>query len=588
MDTENKDTEDSTSEQAAEAAQAAHDRPEVAEQALGRDQAHGAEQDQDQGEDQDQDQDQGEDQDQDQGQDQDQDQDHDDDQGQAQVHDQDRDDDHDQVQVHDQDRDRDQGRDRQASQEPIAELHRLVELATKYPEIGPPLADLAFKIGQPEFANRIVRMGLGGDTPGLEFYFVAANAARREQRTEDAFRFSLDAVRAFAAATDEALAPDDGQRLLHLVRLGFATLMFDVADVHGNPDFVNAIAEELPKLENRLGSDPFFRSLLAQAYWFQDKERSEREWDRADELGDAELTWNARGTWYKEAERDLDKAERAYRQGLEKAPGSALLRHNIAQILLGKAELPEVDLDMARRLLREAEDFLRAALREECPRGLRRHVHATRDRLHELRASFPPPGSGPAADTGPRRTDREPAVGDVIRGRVSSVTSYGAFVSVGGGQIGLLHKSELSHGYVDNPATVVKVGDEIEVKVLEVQRKEGERRPRIGLSRKALLAPPPGGETAGGAEAAPRRSDRGPGDGRGRQGKRGGKRAPRGDRRGRGGDRGERGDRMDRPERREPRRGGRQDAADRVKEQKIASLGEMLLAKMEEQKNKKG
>jgi len=475
-----------------------------------------------------------------------------------------------------------------ARQDPTAELHRLVELATKYPEIGPPLADLAFKINQPEFANRIVRMGLGGDTPGLEFYFVAANAARRERRYDDAFGFSLDAVRAFAEASQDALAEDDGPRLLHLVRLGFATLMFDLEDVRANPTFVNAISTELPKLEERLGKDPFYRSLLAQAYWFEDVERSEAEWDRADELGEAELTWNARGTWYKEAERDLDKAERAYRKGLEKAPESALLRHNIAQILLAKAELPEVDLEMARRQLREAEDFLRAALREECPRGMRRHVHATRDRLHELRASFPPRPAGQGADPGPRKVDREPKVGEVVRGRVSSVTNYGAFVSVGGGQIGLLHKSELSHSYVENPATLVKVGDEIEVKVLEVKRKEGERRPRIGLSRKALLPPPAGDAAAatGGGERPSRGSGRGGGDGRGRQDRRGPKRGgPRGDRGGRGGDRPER---SEHSERGEPRRAGPREGDERMKQKKIASLGEMLLAKMEEQKNKKG
>jgi hypothetical protein len=48
--------------------------------------------------------------------------------------------------------------------------------------------------------------------------------------------------------------------------------------------------------------------------------------------------WNARGTWYKEAERDLDKAERAYRKGLEKVGGSGLLMHNLAQVLVERAE----------------------------------------------------------------------------------------------------------------------------------------------------------------------------------------------------------------------------------------------------------
>jgi len=39
-------------------------------------------------------------------------------------------------------------------------------------------------------------------------------------------------------------------------------------------------------------------------------ELSEAEWDRAAELGDSEFTWNARGTWYREAEKDEDKEEK--------------------------------------------------------------------------------------------------------------------------------------------------------------------------------------------------------------------------------------------------------------------------------------
>src|SRR5262249_51219704 len=121
-----------------------------------------------------------------------------------------------------------------------------------------------------------------------------------------------------------------------------------------------------------------------------DRERSEKEWDRAGEGEDSEHAWNARGTWYKEAERDADKAERAYRQGLERAPQSALLMHNLAQLLLEKAARPDISVEDTHRLLRQADALLRNALRQESPRGLRRHVHATRDRLATLRASLPP------------------------------------------------------------------------------------------------------------------------------------------------------------------------------------------------------
>ena len=110
----------------------------------------------------------------------------------------------------------------QRSEGPVPELLRLVDLVAKYPEIGPPLAELAFKIGQAEIGNRLVRMGVEGGTPGLEYYVVAANAARHDGRIDDALRATVDAVRAFAAAADAALQPDDGVRLLHLVRTAFS------------------------------------------------------------------------------------------------------------------------------------------------------------------------------------------------------------------------------------------------------------------------------------------------------------------------------------------------------------------------------
>jgi small subunit ribosomal protein S1 len=77
------------------------------------------------------------------------------------------------------------------------------------------------------------------------------------------------------------------------------------------------------------------------------------------------------------------------------------------------------------------------------------------------------------------------AVGEVRKGRVSSVVSFGAFVDLGG-MDGLIHVSELSWKHVENPAEIVKVGDEVNVKVLEVDHE----RERISLSLKATLADP--------------------------------------------------------------------------------------------------
>ena len=76
-------------------------------------------------------------------------------------------------------------------------------------------------------------------------------------------------------------------------------------------------------------------------------------------------------------------------------------------------------------------------------------------------------------------------VGEVRKGRVSSIVAFGVFVDLGG-MDGLIHVSELSWKHVDNPADIVKIGDEVEVKVLEI---DGERE-RISLSLKATQQDP--------------------------------------------------------------------------------------------------
>ena len=75
--------------------------------------------------------------------------------------------------------------------------------------------------------------------------------------------------------------------------------------------------------------------------------------------------------------------------------------------------------------------------------------------------------------------------GDVRKGRVTSLADFGAFVNIGGVD-GLVHLSELSWDRLENPNQMLKVGDEIEVKIISIDR---ERR-RIGLSRRALLGNP--------------------------------------------------------------------------------------------------
>jgi small subunit ribosomal protein S1 len=71
------------------------------------------------------------------------------------------------------------------------------------------------------------------------------------------------------------------------------------------------------------------------------------------------------------------------------------------------------------------------------------------------------------------------AIGEKRKGIVSSVVNFGAFVDLGG-MDGLVHVSELSYQHVNHPSEVVKVGDEVTVKVLEVDLD----RERISLSMK--------------------------------------------------------------------------------------------------------
>ena len=109
---------------------------------------------------------------------------------------------------------------------------------------------------------------------------------------------------------------------------------------------------------------------------------------------------------------------------------------------------------------------------------------------------------------------QEVEVGKTYKGIVKKIVDFGAFVGVLPNQDGLLHISEIAHERVNVVTDFMKEGDEIEVKVLEVDRAG-----KIRLSRKALLPPPAGGSAPRGGEG-------------------GG---------GRGGDRGDRGGRDNRP-----------------------------------------
>lgn len=84
------------------------------------------------------------------------------------------------------------------------------------------------------------------------------------------------------------------------------------------------------------------------------------------------------------------------------------------------------------------------------------------------------------------KTMRDLEKDDVVMGTVTRIVPYGAFVDVGVGRDALLHVREMSNRFVAKPEDVVKVGDQVEAKIIEIQRRRG----RIDLSMKGLHPEP--------------------------------------------------------------------------------------------------
>jgi len=80
------------------------------------------------------------------------------------------------------------------------------------------------------------------------------------------------------------------------------------------------------------------------------------------------------------------------------------------------------------------------------------------------------------------RTIRDLEVGELVKGTVQRLTSYGAFLDIGLERDAMLHVKEMGDGYVAKPEDVVKVGDEIEARIIGVDQRRG----RIDLSLKGL------------------------------------------------------------------------------------------------------
>lgn len=97
---------------------------------------------------------------------------------------------------------------------------------------------------------------------------------------------------------------------------------------------------------------------------------------------------------------------------------------------------------------------------------------------------------------------REAKVGDIYDATVARIEKFGAFVTLFPGTDGLLHISKISHNRVDRVEDVLKVGDKIEVKVMEIDNKG-----RINVSAKALLPKPKREKNEHSEHAAPKADD---------------------------------------------------------------------------------
>ena len=78
----------------------------------------------------------------------------------------------------------------------------------------------------------------------------------------------------------------------------------------------------------------------------------------------------------------------------------------------------------------------------------------------------------------------ELTVGQVLEGKITGITAFGVFVDIGEGKSGLVHISEVSRSYVNDLNEIVKVGDEVKVKILNIGE-DG----KISLSMKRALEP---------------------------------------------------------------------------------------------------
>jgi small subunit ribosomal protein S1 len=81
--------------------------------------------------------------------------------------------------------------------------------------------------------------------------------------------------------------------------------------------------------------------------------------------------------------------------------------------------------------------------------------------------------------------DEKYAIGNVVKGKVARMTDFGAFVELAPGVDALLHVSQISQDHVEKPSDVLKIGQEVEAKIVDFNEEDK----KISLSIKALSAP---------------------------------------------------------------------------------------------------
>ncbi len=93
-------------------------------------------------------------------------------------------------------------------------------------------------------------------------------------------------------------------------------------------------------------------------------------------------------------------------------------------------------------------------------------------------------------------------VGEILEGKITGITNFGVFVDIGGGKSGMVHISEVANTYVNDINEILKVGDTVKTKILNIGedgkialsiKKAQEQPKKQPKERKAFSSPKPDG-----------------------------------------------------------------------------------------------